>query len=110
MLRVFVNNLEFSDIMGSAVVNYLVRHITVVNDRPVYACTSTSTGAIKQHGLVNRDGLIHIRCIAVADTPRTNTLHLPHVYSINPTSLAKDSALAQLRTDLDNYNMDVARL
>ena len=62
---------------------------------------STSTGAIKQHGLVNRGDLIHIRSTAVADTPRTNTLHLPIVYSVNPTFLAKDSVLAQLRTDLE---------
>ena len=68
-----------------------LRRISVVNDRRVYACMSTLTSAIKQHGLVNCDGLIHKRCTTLADNK--NTLNRPIVYSINPTTLAKDSAL-----------------
>ena len=46
MLQVFVNNLEFSIITGGELC-----HISVVNDRRVYTCMSTSPSDIKQHGL-----------------------------------------------------------
>ena len=49
--------------------------------------------------------LHHATTAAIASI---NIHYLPVIYSINPTSLAKDNAVAQLQMDLNNYDVDIA--